>query len=221
MERPIIVRDHSKVDSSAPRDSVVAGSIKGDASVLSDGCVSSGGGGGFALGPLRTQLRMELPASLDRVRLFSTRALAADSRIMALAADFAVGVCEGGHGEMAHRLVLAVAALVLHELAGGFVEGGRSWLKGPHLDERLELGRERHSKSEQRALFWCKVDLSTGNTVVKGAEMREVVLSSVKVGMTEAEKLAHEHEELSISRWLVELFKMSHHFECVVEVLLV
>jgi hypothetical protein len=87
---------------------------------------------------------------------------------MALAADFAEGVCKGGHGEMArakvaHPLVLAVAALVLHELAGGFVEGRWSWLKGPHLDERLELGRERHSKGEQRALLWCKVDLGTGD----------------------------------------------------------
>jgi hypothetical protein len=44
---------------------------------------------------------MELPASLDRVRLLGTRALAADRRIVALAADFAEGVCKGGHGEMA------------------------------------------------------------------------------------------------------------------------
>jgi hypothetical protein len=41
------------------------------------------------------------------------------------------GVCGGGHGEMAwaeaaHGLVLAVAALVLYELAGGLVESGRS-----------------------------------------------------------------------------------------------
>jgi hypothetical protein len=50
--------------------------------------------------------------------------------------------------------------------------------------------------------------------------MREVVLSSVEVGITEAKELAHEHKELSISRWLVEFFKMSHHLECVVEVLL-
>jgi hypothetical protein len=148
---------------------------------------------------------MELPASLDRVRLLGTRALAADRRIMALAADFAEGVCKGGHGDMtwakaAHPLVLAVAALVLHELAGGFVEGRRSWMKGPHLDERLELGQERYSKGEQRALFRCKVDLGTGDAVVEGAEMSEVVLSVVEVSMTEAKELTHEHEELSISR---------------------
>jgi hypothetical protein len=119
---------------------------------------------------------MELPALLNRVRLLGTRALAADRRIMALTADFAVGVCEGGHGKMvwveaAHPLVLAVARLVLHELAGGFVEGRWSWLKGPHLDERLELRRERHGKGEQRALFWCEVNLGTGDTVVERAEM--------------------------------------------------
>jgi hypothetical protein len=147
---------------------------------------------------------MELPASLDRMRLLDIRALAAGRRIMALVADFAEGVCKGGHGDMArakaaHPLVMAVTALVLHELAGGFVEGGRSWLKGPHLDERLELGRERHGKGKQRALFWCKVDLGTGDAVVEGAEMREVELSGVEVGMTKAEELAHEHEELSIS----------------------
>jgi hypothetical protein len=90
---------------------------------------------------------MELPALLYRVRLLSTRALAADRGIMALAANFAVGVCKRGHGEMArievgHPLVLAVAALVLHELAGGFFEGRWSWLKGPHLDKQLELRRE-------------------------------------------------------------------------------
>jgi hypothetical protein len=95
-------------------------------------------------GPLRTQLRIELLASLDRVRLLGTRALAAVRRIIALAADFAVGVCERGHGEMVwleatYPLVLAVAPLVLHKLAGGFVEGRWSWLEGPHLDERLEL----------------------------------------------------------------------------------
>jgi hypothetical protein len=73
--------------------------------------------------------------------------------------------------EAAHGLVLAVAALVLYELAGGLVESGRSWLKG-----RLGFGRERHGKGKQRALFWCNVDLSTGDAVVEGAEMREVVL---------------------------------------------
>jgi hypothetical protein len=72
---------------------------------------------------------------------------------------------------VAHGLVLAVAALVLHELAGGFVEGRRSWLKG-----RLEFGRELHGKGEQRALLWCKVDLGTGDAVVERAEMREVLL---------------------------------------------
>jgi hypothetical protein len=159
------------------------------------------------------------------VRLLDIRALAAGRRIMPLAADFAVGVCKGGHSEMAlaeaiHALVLAVAALVLHELAGSLVEGGRSWLKGPHLDKRLELGRERHGKGKQRALFCCKVNLGTSDTVVKRAEMREVELSGVEVGMTEAEELAHEHEELSISRGLVQLLEMSHHLEGVVEVLL-
>jgi hypothetical protein len=84
---------------------------------------------------------MELPASLDRVRLLGIRALAAGCRIMALAADFAVGVCKDGHGNMAHPLVMAVATLVLHELAGGFLKSGWSWLKGLHLDERLKLGR--------------------------------------------------------------------------------
>jgi hypothetical protein len=48
--------------------------------------------------------------------------------------------------------------------------------------------------------------------------MREVELSGIEVGMTEAEELAHEHEELSISRWLVELFKVRHHLESVIEV---
>jgi hypothetical protein len=101
---------------------------------------------------------MELPASLDRVRLLSTRALAAGRRIMALATDFAEGVCKRGHGDIArakaaHPLVLVVAALVLHKLAGGFVKGRRSWLKGPHLDERLELRQEQHSKGEKRALL--------------------------------------------------------------------
>jgi hypothetical protein len=141
------------VEGGAPSRSVTVGSAEGDARVLGDGYVSSGSGGGLSFGPLGTQLRMELPASLDRVRLLNIRAFAAGHRIMPLAADFAVGVCKGGHGEMAHRLVLAVTALVLHKLAGGFVEGGRSWLKGPHLDERLELRRERHGKGEQRALF--------------------------------------------------------------------
>jgi hypothetical protein len=55
--------------------------------------------------------------------------------------------------QAAHGLVLAVASLLLHKLAGGFVEGGRSWLKRPHLDERLEVGRERHGKGEQCALL--------------------------------------------------------------------
>jgi hypothetical protein len=169
------VRELLKVDRGAPTRGFPVGSTERVASVLSEGDI--GGGGGLArLGPLRTQLRMELPASLDRVRLLSTRALAAGCRIMALAADSAVGVCEGGHSVMvwikaAHPLVLAVAALVLHELTGGLVEGGRSWLKRPHLDERLELGRERHGKGEQRTLFWCEVDLSTGDTVVERAEM--------------------------------------------------
>jgi hypothetical protein len=79
------------VDSGAPTRSVLVGSSEGDASVLSDGYIGGGSRAGLArLGPLRTQLRMELPASLDRVRLLGTRALAADRRIIALAADFAV-----------------------------------------------------------------------------------------------------------------------------------
>jgi hypothetical protein len=56
--------------------------------------------------------------------------------------------------------------------------------------------------------------------VVERAEMRKVVLGGVEVSMTEAEELAHEHEELSNSSRLVELFKMSHHLERIVEVLL-
>jgi hypothetical protein len=40
-------------------------------------------------------------------------------------------------------------------------------------------------------LFWCKVDLGMGDAVVEGAEMREVVLGGVELGITEAEKLAH------------------------------
>lgn len=43
-----------------------------------------------------------------------------------------------------------------------------------------------NSKGEQRALFWCKVNLSAGDAVVERAKMREVVLSGVEVGMTEA-----------------------------------
>jgi hypothetical protein len=170
------VRELLKVYSGAPTRGFPVGSSEGDACVLGNGYVSSGSSRPLSLGPLRTQLRVELPASLDRVRLLGTRALAADCRIIALAADFAVGVCDGGHSEIgrfeaAHPLVLAVAALVLHELTGGFVEGGWSWLEGPHLDERLKLRWERHSKGKQRALFWCEVDLGTGDTVVKGAEM--------------------------------------------------
>jgi hypothetical protein len=168
--------DISKMEGGALSRSVTAGSFEGDACVLGNGYVSSGSSRRLSLSPLRTQLRVELPASLDRVRLLGTRALAADRRIMALAADFAVGVCEGGHSEMgwfvlAHPLVLAVATLVLYELTGGLVEGERSWLERPHLDERLELERERHSKGEQRTLFWCEVDLGTGDTVVERAEM--------------------------------------------------
>jgi hypothetical protein len=66
---------------------------------------------------------MELPASLNRIRLLNIRPLAAGRRIIALAADFAVEMCKGGHSEIARSLVLVVAALVLYKLAGGFVEG--------------------------------------------------------------------------------------------------
>jgi hypothetical protein len=44
----------SKVEGGAPSRSVTAGSSKGDTSVLGNGYVGSGGGGGLAqLGPLR------------------------------------------------------------------------------------------------------------------------------------------------------------------------
>jgi hypothetical protein len=136
--------DISKIEGGALSRSVTAGSFEGDACVLGNSYVGSSSSRRLSLSLLRTQLRVELLASLDRVRLLSTRALAADRRIIALAADFAVGVCKGGHGEIvqlkaAYPLVLAVAPLVLYELAGGLVEGGWSWLEGPHLDERLEL----------------------------------------------------------------------------------
>jgi hypothetical protein len=148
-----------KVEGVALSRSVTAGSSEGDARVVSNSYVGSGSGGGLTrLGLLRTQLRIEFLASLNRVRLLSARALAAGCRIIVLAADFAVRVCKGGQDNMAwaiaaHPLVLAVAALVLYELTGGFVEGGWSWLKGLHLDKRLKLRRERHSKGKQRALF--------------------------------------------------------------------
>jgi hypothetical protein len=77
--------------------SVTAGSSKGDARVVSNSYVSSGSRGGLTqLSPLRTQLRIEFPASLNRVRLLSARALAAGCRIIVLATDFAVRVCKGG-----------------------------------------------------------------------------------------------------------------------------
>jgi hypothetical protein len=44
---------------------------------------------------------MELLASLNRVRLLSTRALVVDRRIMPLAIDFVEGVCKGGHSDIA------------------------------------------------------------------------------------------------------------------------
>jgi hypothetical protein len=44
---------------------------------------------------------IELLASLDRVRLLSTRALIVDCRIIALAADFAEEVCKRGYSEIA------------------------------------------------------------------------------------------------------------------------
>jgi hypothetical protein len=91
------VRELSKVDRGALTRGFPVGSTKRVASVLSEGNISSRGGLA-RLGPLRTQVRMELPASLNRVRLLSTRALAAGRRIIALATDSAVGVCEGGHG---------------------------------------------------------------------------------------------------------------------------
>jgi hypothetical protein len=77
------------------------GSSKEDASILSNSYISSGSSRGLArLSLLRTQLRIELLASLNRVRLLSTRALAVDCRIVALAVDFAVGVCKRGYSEI-------------------------------------------------------------------------------------------------------------------------
>jgi hypothetical protein len=149
----------SYMEGGTPSRSITARSSEEDASILRDGCVGGDGSRGLLLSSLRTQLKMELPALLNRVRLLGTRASAADCRIMALSADFAAGVCERRHGKMAwveaaYLLVLAVTALVLHKLAGGFVKGGRSWLKRTHLDKQLKLGWEQHSKGEQHALFW-------------------------------------------------------------------
>jgi hypothetical protein len=90
------VRELLKVDRGAPTRGFPVGSTERVASVLSEGDI--GGRGGLAqLGLLRTQVKIELLASLNRVRLLSTRALAAGCRIIALAVDSAVGVCEGGH----------------------------------------------------------------------------------------------------------------------------
>jgi hypothetical protein len=55
---------------------------------------------------LRTQLRIEFLALLNRVRLLSTKVSAVGCRIIALAADFAVGVYKGGHS----KIVLLKAA---------------------------------------------------------------------------------------------------------------
>jgi hypothetical protein len=77
------------------------GSSKGDASILSYSYISSSSSRGLArLSLLRTQLRIELLALLNRVRLLSTRALAVDCRIIALAADFAVGVYKRGYSKI-------------------------------------------------------------------------------------------------------------------------
>jgi hypothetical protein len=46
------------------------------------------------------------------------------------------------------------------------------------------------------------------------------VLSSVKVSITEAKKLSHKYKELSISRQLVQLLKISYYLKGVVKVLL-
>jgi hypothetical protein len=45
---------------------------------------------------------------------------------MLLTVDFAVGVCKRGYSEIAYCLVLAITALVLYKLAGGFVKDRRS-----------------------------------------------------------------------------------------------
>jgi hypothetical protein len=55
---------------------------------------------------LRTQLRIEFLALLNRVRLLSTRVSAAGCRIIVLATDFAVGVCKRGYS----KIVLLKAA---------------------------------------------------------------------------------------------------------------
>jgi hypothetical protein len=91
-----MVRELLKVDRGALTRGFPVGSTKRVASVLSKGDISSRGGLA-RLSLLRTQVRIELLASLNRVRLLSTRALAAGCRIIALAADSAVGVCKGGH----------------------------------------------------------------------------------------------------------------------------
>jgi hypothetical protein len=76
-------------------------SSKGDTSILSNSYISSSSRGGLAqLSLLRTQLRIELLVLLNRVRLLSTRALAVDCRIIAFAADFAVGVCKRGYSKI-------------------------------------------------------------------------------------------------------------------------
>jgi hypothetical protein len=76
-------------------------SSKGDASILSNSYIGGSSRGSLAqLSLLRTQLRIELLASLNRVRLLSTRALTADYRIIAFTADFAVGVCKRGHSKI-------------------------------------------------------------------------------------------------------------------------
>jgi hypothetical protein len=80
--------------------SVTTGSFKGDACVLSNSYVSSSSSRGLLLGLLRTQLRIELLASINRVRLLSTRALTVDCRIIALTADFVVGVYKRGYSKI-------------------------------------------------------------------------------------------------------------------------
>jgi hypothetical protein len=89
------------VYSSALTRDFPVGSSKGDTSILSNSYISSSSRGGLAqLSLLRTQLRIELLALLNRVRLLSTRALAVDCRIIAFTIDFAVGVCKGGHSKI-------------------------------------------------------------------------------------------------------------------------
>jgi hypothetical protein len=96
------VQNYLKVVGRALSRSVITRSSKRDARILSDSCSSSSSSssGDLSLTLLRTQLRIELLVSLNGLRLLSTRALIIGCRIIALTADFAVGVYKR-HSEIA------------------------------------------------------------------------------------------------------------------------